>query len=103
MSAMSAVHPMLSSAPPWLQLDVDHASAAVEARRVVTSIGQRVGLSETTIGSASIIVNELSTNLVKHAKNGVLFMHGAGDHVDIVAVDRGPGVRDNGPSNRDGQ
>jgi anti-sigma regulatory factor (Ser/Thr protein kinase) len=102
MTGMAAVHPMLSSAAPWLQLDVDHASAAVEARRVVTSIGQRVGLDETMIGSASIIVNELSTNLVKHATHGVLFIHGAGDHVDIVAVDRGPGVRDIGASMRDG-
>jgi anti-sigma regulatory factor (Ser/Thr protein kinase) len=93
---------LLRSTTPSLTLDIDHSSAATEARRVVASICQMAGLSETACGAAAIIVNELTTNLLKHAKDGVLFAHGSGNSVDIVAVDRGPGVRDLASCLRDG-
>jgi anti-sigma regulatory factor (Ser/Thr protein kinase) len=99
---MPVARTLLTSNAPSLVLDVDHSSAASEARRVVAQIASTVGLSETMAGGAAIIVNELTTNILKHAKSGVLFVHGAGTHLDILAVDRGPGVRDIGLSMRDG-
>lgn len=93
---------LLSSTSPFLLLEVDHASAAIEARRVVASIASAAGLSETGAGAAAIIVNELTTNLVKHAKDGALFISGTADHLDLIAVDRGPGLRDVSQCMKDG-
>jgi len=96
------LRPLLSSNAPSLVLDVDHSSAATEGRRAAAQIAAFVGLGETMAGRASIVVNELCTNLLKHARNGTLFIHGSGSDLDLLAVDRGPGMADVGLSLRDG-
>lgn len=99
---MAVFRTLLTSTAPSLLLDVDHASAAIEARRMAASIAATVGLSETLAGAAAIIINELTTNLLKHAKEGMLFIRGDEDHLDLMAIDRGPGLRDVGACMRDG-
>jgi anti-sigma regulatory factor (Ser/Thr protein kinase) len=99
---MMPSRPLLSSNPPSLVLDVDHASAAGEARRIVAQIAATIGLDETAASGAAIVVNELTTNLLKHAREGSLHVHGAAGRLDLCAIDRGPGIADISASLRDG-
>ncbi|TMA17726.1 MAG: hypothetical protein E6J84_07195, partial [Deltaproteobacteria bacterium] len=67
-----------------------------EARRTAASFSRLASLSEADAGRVAIIVNELGTNLRKHAKGGELLLrdlqygHRAG--VEVLSIDRGPGI-----------
>lgn len=69
-----------------------------EARRAMARLARAVGLDETVSGRAAIITNELATNLARHAEDGMLLfaaIHVAGrPAVDVLAIDRGPGMAD---------
>jgi anti-sigma regulatory factor (Ser/Thr protein kinase) len=75
---------------------VDDSSRIAEVRRAVLAMAEHEGLSETSASSCAIIATELATNLSKHAKEGevhVMGMSGRGlSGVEILSVDRGPGV-----------
>lgn len=69
-----------------------------EARRNVLRLAQAVGLSDSRRSDAAIVASELSTNLARHATGGQLLIQfidsaGAG-YLEMVAVDRGPGIAD---------
>jgi anti-sigma regulatory factor (Ser/Thr protein kinase) len=100
--SMPSLQTHLSSNAPWLILEVDHPSAAIEGRTAVAQIASRIGLGEKLAGNAAIIINELTTNILKHAREGLLFIHGGGESLDICAVDRGPGTADVNAWMRDG-
>jgi anti-sigma regulatory factor (Ser/Thr protein kinase) len=75
-----------------------------EARRHASQLASEIGLDETAAGRLAIIVTELGNNLVHHADRGHLLL--AGDvkerEVEVIAVDRGPGIADVGRSMNDG-
>ena len=73
-----------------------------EARRTVTLASQRLGLDETATGAAAVVVTEAATNLVKHAGRGEILVRAAEGGLEIMALDRGPGIRDIAASLRDG-
>lgn len=97
-----------------LNLTAAHAVEAISqvaaARRAVSELAQSIGFSDERIGSAALIVSELATNLAKHAKGGELVFRtlqksgGAGraEGLEIVALDRGPGMRDVSLARQDG-
>jgi anti-sigma regulatory factor (Ser/Thr protein kinase) len=70
-----------------------------EARRVAREMATRLGFDETTVGRVAVVVTELATNLVKHARDGEIVLQAMGrasaaaPKLDVVAVDRGPGMR----------
>lgn len=67
------------------------------ARRRAAALAEALGLSEEGRGKLAIIVTEAATNLVRHARDGVLIIQpirGARAGVEVVSVDRGPGMRD---------
>ncbi|MEV5976273.1 SpoIIE family protein phosphatase [Streptomyces sp. NPDC052114] len=53
---------------------------------------------------AAVLASELASNIVKHARNGALFVQRSplGDSLDVVAVDSGPGMPDIALSLTDG-
>jgi anti-sigma regulatory factor (Ser/Thr protein kinase) len=55
-------------------------------------------MDETAVGKLALIVTELATNLVKHAKDGELLMRRLGadgiDGVEVLSLDKGPGMSD---------
>jgi anti-sigma regulatory factor (Ser/Thr protein kinase) len=56
------------------------------------------GLSETDIGAAAIVASEAASNLHKHAQRGELLISRLSDRgglgVEILSIDRGPGMPD---------
>ncbi|MFL5561484.1 MAG: ATP-binding protein [Gemmatimonadaceae bacterium] len=67
------------------------------ARRRAAALADGLGLDETERGRVGLIVTEAATNLVRHARNGVLVIQpvrGPRRGIEIVSIDRGPGMRD---------
>ncbi len=68
------------------------------------------GFSEERAGKAALIATELATNLAKHAAGGELLIRPVRDHagigvpdgIEIVALDRGPGMPDVALARQDG-
>ena len=76
-----------------------------EARRRAAAFAGTLGFDETTAGQAAIAVTEAATNVLKHAGGGELFVGINGGNaagLQIVAMDRGRGIRDIPGSLRDG-
>ena len=86
-------------------LDVLEPTDVAEARRRTAALASGLGFDETATGQAAIVVSEAATNLLKHARGGQLFMGvnaGNAAGLQIVAMDRGSGIRDIPASLRDG-
>jgi anti-sigma regulatory factor (Ser/Thr protein kinase) len=86
-------------------LDVLEPTDVAEARRRTAALAAGLGFDETTAGQAAIVVSEAATNLLKHARGGQLFVGvnaGNAAGLQIVAMDRGRGIRDIPASLRDG-
>lgn len=92
---------MIDLAPP-LRLLVDDPSAIGEARRFLRRHGAEAGFSEEDAERAALIASELGTNLIRHATGAgdlVLRVTSEGTHggergLEILAMDRGPGIPD---------
>ncbi|WP_460448687.1 ATP-binding SpoIIE family protein phosphatase [Alsobacter sp. SYSU BS001988] len=87
-------------------ISVTEASQVSEVRRAATALAHRVGFSEVDSGRAAIVATELATNLVKHGGGGSvlasLFSEQGREGVELIAVDRGPGMGDVSACRRDG-
>ncbi|HEX6105608.1 MAG TPA: ATP-binding protein, partial [Gemmatimonadales bacterium] len=85
-------------------LAVRDSSAIGTARRAAVARAERAGLSETVTGRVALVATELATNLVRHAGGGILVLQGGGERggVEILSLDRGPGILDVGAALRDG-
>lgn len=67
-----------------------------EARRHAATLAGECGFDETQAGRLAIVVTELANNLVHHACDGRLLIsvRPARREVEVIAVDRGPGIAD---------
>lgn len=94
----------MSTTHKW---EIADRSQVGEARRSAVTLGQRLGLSEDSIGKLSLIITELGTNLVKHTQAGgkilanVLERNGISG-VELLSLDKGPGIRNMNDALRDG-
>ncbi len=81
-----------------------------EARRAALLLAQRLQFSDLRAGQVGIVASELATNLAKHATSGEILVRAVGSErtpyepvgLEIVAIDKGPGIRDEALSRRDG-
>lgn len=73
---------------------IDDASRIGEARRHASLLALHAGLDETSAGRVAIVVTELGTNLLRHAKHGQLLIAARDGEVETIAIDRGPGIAD---------
>jgi anti-sigma regulatory factor (Ser/Thr protein kinase) len=75
---------------------VSDTSQVAEARREAVMIAARNGFSEDDAGRVALVATELGTNLVKHGRGGELLIgayeDGEGSGVELIALDRGPGI-----------
>ncbi|MFG2862272.1 SpoIIE family protein phosphatase [Streptomyces sioyaensis] len=80
--------------PPTAHIQIDHFSAVHLAAQTARSLAQQCSLPGALPEQAAVIAAELGSNLAKHATNGALFLQPLplGDGVEILAVDRGPGM-----------
>jgi anti-sigma regulatory factor (Ser/Thr protein kinase) len=82
------------------------ASRVGEARRAVTALAGRLGFSEAECGKAALVVTETASNLVKHAREGILVLtpleRGRAVGIEVLALDKGPGMGEMARCLRDG-
>lgn len=88
-------------------LKITDQSGVPEARRLTAYAATAIGFNETDKGRISIIVTELCRNIVKHTTHGgefQLFRLKRGDleGLELLAIDRGPGIKNIAEAMRDG-
>jgi anti-sigma regulatory factor (Ser/Thr protein kinase) len=87
-------------------LPVSDPSAVAEVRRRAVQAAERLGFDEVRRGTVAIVATEAATNLVKHAKGGEIVIREVRTEatwaVEILALDRGPGMDRLAESQRDG-
>jgi anti-sigma regulatory factor (Ser/Thr protein kinase) len=80
------------------RVDITDHSSAGEVRRGIVAHAQSLGMNETDSGKISIAVTELATNIVKHAETGKILWEPVTQEritgLRVIALDRGPGIRD---------
>jgi anti-sigma regulatory factor (Ser/Thr protein kinase) len=79
-----------------------------EVRRVASDFTRKAGGDETQVGRIAIVATEMATNIVKHVggTGGMIavdrFSDAQGVGVELLAIDKGPGMADVGASLVDG-
>ncbi len=91
---------------PSIGLPLGDLSRIGEARRLAVSVGARAGLSPAESSDLGIVATEIASNAVLHAGGGELVLRllgapGAGG-LELLCIDRGPGMADVAASSRDG-
>ncbi len=89
---------------------MDDASRVGEARRHAAQAASDMGWGEVDAGRLALVVTELGTNLVRHAKNGQLLIAarprtgtaGEAGEIEMISIDEGPGISDIALAMRDG-
>ncbi|SFI61239.1 SpoIIE family protein phosphatase [Amycolatopsis sacchari] len=72
------------------------------ARRLAAAVAQQQGLPMAQVHRVALAATELATNLTKHAGRGVFSVVPGPGQLDLLAVDKGPGVARMETSMRDG-
>lgn len=85
---------------------VDDPSRPGEVRRAAAALASALDFSEGDQGRVALVATEAATNLVKHATGGEMILRSLspveGPGVEVLALDRGPGIADVGRCLRDG-
>jgi anti-sigma regulatory factor (Ser/Thr protein kinase) len=87
----------------WVRAEDPSAVGAVRRRAV--ALGEEAGFDPVLIGQTAVAVSEAVSNLVKHATEGTVMVRHhpeAPATVELIAVDRGPGMADVARALRDG-
>jgi anti-sigma regulatory factor (Ser/Thr protein kinase) len=91
---------------PQVVIPVTDPSQVGEVRRRTNQLGIQLGLQESECANAAIVATELATNLARHATAGEIFLGAVSNNshrgIDILSIDRGPGITDIGKSMVDG-
>lgn len=89
----------------WIAVEDD--SAPGQVRRCALAIANRLGFSEKRAAEVGIAATELATNLHRHAVAGAVLVrvrrHIEECGIDLLAIDRGPGIADFADVARDGR
>ncbi|MEU6154912.1 ATP-binding SpoIIE family protein phosphatase [Actinosynnema sp. NPDC047251] len=89
----------------WVR--VEESAHVGRARRVTTTLAERLAFGDSRVAEIGLAVTEIGTNLLKHTDGGHLLVRAlrADDRaaVEVVAVDRGPGIADMGRAMLDGE
>lgn len=92
--------------PSQVMIQIDDRSQVGEARRAAALMAGSLAFEETQAGKVALAVTEAATNIVKHAGSGKILLapllRGAGVGMEVLALDRGPGIADLSASLRDG-
>lgn len=76
------------------------------ARRAAADFARASGFDETATGRIAIVATEMATNLLKHASSGEIvigsFADGDGAGLELLSLDKGPGIVDLGRAVEDG-
>jgi anti-sigma regulatory factor (Ser/Thr protein kinase) len=89
----------LTGRPPLRVVDASQVGAA---RRAATDLAVALGFNENDVARVALVATEMASNLVKHAREGEMLLQTSGDAVELVALDRGPGIANIAAAMRDG-
>jgi anti-sigma regulatory factor (Ser/Thr protein kinase) len=81
---------------------VSDASQIGEARRAAARIASETPLDEPDRGKVAIVATEMATNLQRHGTDGRLLIRSMPDGIELLAIDRGPGMANVGRCVEDG-
>jgi anti-sigma regulatory factor (Ser/Thr protein kinase) len=91
---------------PQLLFQISERSEIGAARRAAIELTESRGFDATQAGKIGLCVTEAATNIVKHAGTGKIVLRvlerGAVTGLEIIALDRGPGIRNLQASLEDG-
>lgn len=89
-----------------IRIKVTETTQVGETRRAAAVLSSTLGFSETARGKIAIVINEAANNLVRHGRGGHMILIPCERDgclgLDILALDKGPGMADLGRSMRDG-
>ena len=89
-----------------VRVDVDEQSQIGAARRCAVALGRAHNLGTEAIGRLAIIATEAATNILAHAGRGCIVVRalvaGAAPGIEVLALDKGPGIFDIEHAMRDG-
>ena len=92
--------------PVSVCIPADDPSRVGEIRRAATSLAEAQGLDDTDRGRVALVATEAATNAARHAKGGIVLLRALGAEdgpgVEVLAVDRGPGLANPGRALEDG-
>jgi anti-sigma regulatory factor (Ser/Thr protein kinase) len=88
--------PALTAAQSAVRLDVADAGMVLVAQQHARRVATLAGLDAGGVDAAALAAAELAGNAQRHAAGGQLLVQPSVDSsaVDVVAIDRGPGVQD---------
>jgi len=73
-------------------------SEVAKTRRAAAALARRKGLPDDVAARVALVATELATNLLKHAREGTVavseFADADGSGIELLAVDKGPGMAD---------
>jgi len=87
---------------------VEDSAQVASVRRAAQRAAEALDFTEARAGQVALVVTELGTNLVKHATRGEMLLRMLDEHVadgaglEVLALDRGPGIPDVALSARNG-
>jgi len=80
------------------RIAIEERSQIGEARRRAAALCGDAGVGESAAGRVGIIVSELATNALLHARGGQILLQRVGTEaspiIEVIAIDSGPGMRD---------
>ena len=89
-----------------IALAVQDQSQVSETRRRATEMAQRQGFGDVDAGRVALVATELATNILKHGNGGEILVgtygEGSSSGVELIALDRGPGIANLAASMADG-
>jgi anti-sigma regulatory factor (Ser/Thr protein kinase) len=101
-----ALSTLVSSSTAQVSVAITERSEVGAARRRAVEISESIGFDSTQAGKVGLCVTEAATNIVKHAGSGRIVLRVMEQNgvkgVEILALDRGPGMANLGTSLRDG-
>ena len=87
-------------------LPISDESGVADARRAVAALAASLEFDETTAGELALAVTEAGSNIAKHAREGAIVARilerGGAEGIEILAIDKGPGMENVAASMRDG-
>jgi anti-sigma regulatory factor (Ser/Thr protein kinase) len=85
---------------------IEDPSQVGNARRGAMGLATSLGFDSGQVGKVGIAATEAASNILKHAERGALLVHAlhrnGADGLEIIALDKGPGILDVAASLRDG-
>lgn len=91
-----------------VRLPIEEQSQTADARRVARGMARHAGFDETAAEQMALVVTEICTNLLKHASGGEILIRSAlnggspAPSLEVLALDKGPGMRNLDQCLRDG-